>query len=382
LCSERFALVARGDEALPVFRITPICRMTLEALDTREPRLVIHCFRACDPSSMKDIYIDPHLAFVQSCVDVCANGQQSACFVESCLPETAALGVLPAGFIDGHPASRELLCYSLRRFFATEDVAAQGTGSGFPSTEAWVAHTHEVMSAVTEMVLWGHRPCYNLHTRPAMRNGALKAGGGALVRALLARFCRNHRRHVCNSLLETSSSAVIDRFESFMSSFECRWKARKGLLDGSGGQPWLEDLVLFAYAQTLVVIPDSLVPCIAGTADMARLKQFHAVLAEQLSLQRAGSVQQTPCLLRLDFNKMQECTLLASKTEESMKTGTSQGSGTNPQMSSATGNGSNSAAEGDLIPASQRRTNKILVVWWLASFGAFFIWSRRQGVSK
>eukprot|EP00419_Tripos_fusus_P045222 CAMPEP_0172832042 /NCGR_PEP_ID=MMETSP1075-20121228/23394_1 /TAXON_ID=2916 /ORGANISM="Ceratium fusus, Strain PA161109" /LENGTH=364 /DNA_ID=CAMNT_0013674591 /DNA_START=115 /DNA_END=1206 /DNA_ORIENTATION=+ len=362
--------------------------MTADALDTVEPRLVVHCFRAWDTSGSEETYISPESAFVQSCVDLCADGQQSACFIESSLPETAALGILPAAFIDGHPACRELLCYSLRRFVAVEEVAVHGAGSLFPSTEAWVAHTHEVMSAITDLALWVHRPCYSLHTKPAMLRGACNGRAGTLVRMLLARFCRNRRWHACNALLETPASAILERFESFMSSFEGRLGARKSQLDGTMEQPRLEDLVLFSYAQTLVVIPDSLAPWKAGTAGMARLKRFHADLAQQLCLHRTGSV---PRRRRLSFNinELQQCPVLGSKPEGSARDRTSQGSKVQAQTSSgsATGNSSSNngnnnhsnVAEGDLIPASQRRTNTILVVWWLASFGAFFVWSRRQG---
>jgi len=358
--------------------------MTSEALDWVEPRLVVHCFRTWDTSGMNEIYISPESAFVQSCVDLCADGQQSARFIESSLPETAALGILPAGFIDGHPASRELLCYSLRRFVATEEATAQGTAGLFPSAEAWVAHTHEVMSAVTNLALWGHRPCYNHHTKPAMLRGALNGGGGTLVRVLLARFCHNRRRHACNTIQETPASAILERFESFMSSFEYRLGARANQLGGTLGQPRLEDLVLFAYAQTLVVIPDSLAPWKAGTAGIACLQRFHADLAKRLRLHRTGSVQHRRPYLQLNSNEVLQRQVLGSKPNGDVKENTSQGSRAQVQASSgsATGNNSNSATDGDLIPESQRRTNAILVVWWLVSFGAFFAWSRRQGASK
>jgi len=353
----------------------PIRRMTSGALDWVEPRLVVHCFRAWDISGMDEIYISPQLAFIQSCVDLCTDGQQSARFIESSLPETAALGILPAGFVDGNPASTELLCYSLRRFITREEVA-EGTASLSPSAEAWVAHTHEVMSALTNLALWRHWPCYNLHTKPAMLRGALNVGGGSLVRILVAHFCHRRRWHACNAILETPASAILERFESFMSSFESRLGDRKSHLGGTLEQPQLEDLVLFSYAQTLVRIPDSLAPWNAGTAGIALLKRFHEDLARQLQLHSAGSVQHRRPFLRLKSDEVQQHLVLGSKADGSVKENTSQGSRVKAQASNG------SATDGDAVPALQRRTNTILVVWWLVSFGAFFAWSRRQGPTK
>lgn len=221
--------------------------------------LVVHRYR-CVGAHGEEVCIDPALAFVELVAEL--SGPESVVFADAPLPEAAALGALPAGFIEGRAVDTETLVEMCRHradvllSAASKEKGEKTTDSS--SREDLDKRIKDVFSAAVAFTLWDQEECFQTHTKPAMIAGA---GRGALTRALAWGHCHLQRRSkmkAANEQLGRWKRPIIADLSEFLKDIYENHLARRAYLFGSS--PQVSDLLLAAYCRPLLATPLTLIP--------------------------------------------------------------------------------------------------------------------------
>lgn len=369
--------------------------------------LVLHCFRAGEPEAGREICLCPELAFLEACVGLRPGGALaglSAVFVESPLPETGALGPLPSGYLDAQPVSAQLLCHLLWRHLAPPSGGREAT-----QALARAAHMEAVLSRAAQLAVWVRGAGYRGHTRLAVLRGSAAARAGAAGRLLLASYCRRRRWLARAALRDELASQVLADFASLVAALESQL-GTEGFLHGPGGEPQLDDMVLYAHAKVLLALPAKLAPWGSEVRGLGRLQRYIAELDELLRLRGEGGDPATTMpqsaaagsfwsCLEEDLGVASRCgtvqaegsrswaAWIATSVAQAAASGDHGGNRQRDRPTASSGaEGSRpaaSAGEGDSktedpISAAEWRANAVFVAWCVASMAGFAIWTMRR----
>eukprot|EP00927_Polykrikos_kofoidii_P035647 TRINITY_DN30199_c0_g1_i1.p1 TRINITY_DN30199_c0_g1~~TRINITY_DN30199_c0_g1_i1.p1 ORF type:complete len:444 (-),score=62.34 TRINITY_DN30199_c0_g1_i1:21-1352(-) len=308
--------------------------------------LVVHCLRLHAKPSLGggEVHLDPKLSFLELCASLLNTGacdphacategkrSENITFVESPLPGVVALGQLPAGYANGRPLPTLALLHVVEQLVLadshdetdvarahtepfvgeTDSTSMHDTSKTFSRDEslaarvvAQTAHIQEVMGRASDFCLWVHRPCFEKHTRLAMRRGA-----GTLTRAYINLYCWQRRRRTEHAMRHLMPDRIISDLVVLLAALEA------SLGDPSCFAPILarrlDIIVLVAHAQVILDIPEEVAPWGCELAGRAWLQKLvHAVRTSQRERgltqatnesvgERSGTVPAASCGLRL-----------------------------------------------------------------------------------
>lgn len=372
--------------------------------------VALHFFRGRYPDGT-EVYLSAGQVFLEASLSLC--GSQGVVAVESGFPKVAALGSLPAGYVEGRPVATSVLLHLAKHHGpAAPNVSA---------LEVWalLAQLETVLSRMVNAALWLHAPAYRHHTVPAVRSGL----GPALP--FVARwFCWRHRRQISLALAGEDSkrarklavTRAVAEFAKLLPS-TCRFDERCARLR-SVQDLRLDDLALYAHARVLLNVPASLAPWPADLPGLCDLQHFVAEVSGILpGAGAAGGQPSTPQKAWLghgkacDFGKLldslakneldvlgksdgaDELEKLAAEplTVQALARGLAGGAtaavtragawvrslrATSGQGSPAGGDNPRapSSAKAELGLLSKQQVNLLFAAWWAVSMGSFAAW--------
>lgn len=244
--------------------------------DAKEaPLAVLHCFRPRAPGG-SEVCLSATQAFFEASLALC--GARGAAVVEAGFPEVAALGPLPAGYVDGRPAGSAVLLHLLRHYGPLAGAAAAG------ETWARAMHLEGVLSRTVEVALWLHGPCYRGHTYPSVRRGLRSA-----LPLPASWFCWQRRRAAVRASggarrgdsFHCDKSRGLRDFASVLGMLQERLEEQRGRIR-QGAMPGLDDLVIYSHARVLLDVPPGLAPWRPDLPGLEGLRLFADSFREAL----------------------------------------------------------------------------------------------------